>query len=146
MTNPDRRISCRGARTLDEISELTNIARQRRLAERFERLGGKSSALVRIKMCGQHRNIFPPLIEPREPDLDSTESVIEILAKAALVDHHLCRTIRGRDESNVHPLGLFGAHRSDFAVIDHAQEFCLKAKVEGFEFIEKEHPLVRFPE
>ena len=93
-------------------------------------------------MTDQHGDILASVRDRRQSNLNPAQSVVEIFSQAPLVDHHLRFAVRGRDEANIHPLRLLSPDRPHFAVVDHAEQLCLKPRIEGLEFIEKKHPFV----
>ncbi len=93
-------------------------------------------------MVRQRGQVLAPLAQRRERDLDHAQPVVEVLAEAADL-HELAQVaVGGRDDAHVHAPRLRGAERADLAVLEHAQQAHLHARLGLADLVEEDRAAV----
>src|SRR4029453_6207971 len=81
--------------------------------------------------------------ERRNLDLDDVDPEEEILAKSAAAHVFPDVPVRGSDETSIERPRLSGTQPADDALLQRAQELCLKHRVHLAELVEEEAAAVR---
>ena len=94
------------------------------------------------EVLDQQRNVFAPVAQRRQIDVDDVEPVVEILAEF-LFFHHLAQVgIGGRQNPHVHLHHFVRAERREFLLLNHAQQLRLRFRPDGAHFVEKDRAFV----
>ena len=94
-------------------------------------------------MGEQCRYVLGTLTQRWQVQADDVQAVEEIGAEFAPLDRLLERLRGGRDDADVHPLGLATTHSTDFALLQHAQELGLQVEGEVADLVEEQRTFVR---
>ena len=86
----------------------------------------------------QQRDVRAAVAERRQRDGDDVDAIVEVLAKASLVDFLGQLAIGGCDQADVDPDRLVAADAAHFAFLQDAQQLGLQADVEVGNLVEKE--------
>ncbi len=111
-------------RPLYDVGQLSYIARPLVLHQPVERLLRHPLCLfahrptpVLQKMVGQQRDIFWALAQRQEEERDDMQAVVQIFAKLP-GRHGLAQVlVRSGHQTNVHPGGMFCAHRIELTLL-----------------------------
>ena len=94
-------------------------------------------------MGEQQRHILSPFAQGRQNQVDDVEAVIEVLAEAAFADKGQELDIGSSDDAHVH-FDLFGAAEAhELALLNDAEQLCLRLGADGGDFVEEDRALVR---
>ena len=94
------------------------------------------------KVLDQQRNVFAPVAQRRQIDVDDVEPVVEILAEFLFL-HHLAQVrIGGRENPHVDLHDFVRAERREFLLLNHAQQLRLRLRPDGADFVEKDRAFV----
>ena len=124
-----------GERTgaLDGVLELANVARPRVLHDAFDRrsaVAGDRPAHAAGDSSEQHvrecSEVFEPLPERRDLDVDHSEAVVEILTKSMLNDIGRQFAVGGGNHANIHATLTVLTDAADFMFLQHAQQLDLR--------------------
>ena len=130
---------------LDDVVELTNVARPGGRRQRFERVGRDSGDSFIVffdemphEVVGQQGNILAPLFQPRQRQGDDIQAVIQIFAEGA-VGHGGFEIVVGRgQDAHVDRLGARGPDRPHRLFLQHAQQLDLQCQRHIADFIQKQ--------
>ena len=98
------------------------------------------AALGRLfeELAGERRDVLAALAERGQVDLDHGQTVVEVFAKRAFVDHLAEVAVGGGDDAHVDRDHLRPADALNLARLEHAQKLRLKADVELADFVEEQ--------
>src|SRR6202034_2311689 len=98
------------------------------------------------KMLDQERDVFAPVAQWRQIDVDDVQPVVKILAEFFLF-HHLAEVgVGGRENSHVDLHYVVGAEGGKFLLLNHAQQLRLRLRADGADFVEKDGAVMRYLE
>ena len=107
---------------------MPNIARPFRGDQQFHRFGGiHLPFLIRLlrnllqKVRDQQGNIFAPIVQRRQADLDYVEPIVEVFAEFARAHHFLQVAVRSRDDADINIDRFGAADRSHLVFLQDAQ-------------------------
>ena len=103
---------------------------------------GATRELLREEVCGEHRDIRPPFAERRQLDRHDLQSVVQVLAKRALLDGALEILVGGGDDPDVDPDRPLSADRPHLAILKNAQELHLQRRTHLGDLVEEHRALV----
>src|SRR5580658_3138233 len=89
-------------------------------------------------MRGQERDVFPPVAQRGQAQIDYIEAVEEILAEGALFDHDGEVAVGGGDDARLDGDAMRGAYRADFLFLQGAQQLGLQIERELADLVEKD--------
>ena len=95
------------------------------------------------EMIDEHRDLFAPLPQRRDADLDDVQAVVEVFTELMRPHGRLEVAIGGGDEPHVGADGLLAAHARELAVLEHVQQLGLKPQRHLADLVEQERALVR---
>ena len=97
---------------------------------------------MREEMRRQPGNVGAPLAQRRKLDRDEVQAIEQILAELAAGDELVKRPIRCRDHAHVD--GARSARSEDLvgAVLEHAQQFHLRGRIDLADLVEKDRAAV----
>ena len=90
------------------------------------------------EMLGEQDRVAMALGEARDPDDDLGETVIEILAEAARLDHRRQVLVGGADDPRVDRDRLAAADPLDRPLLDEAKQFDLERKRDVADLVEEQ--------
>ena len=93
-------------------------------------------------MLGQGLNVFAPLAQRRDFDLEGNQAEIKIVAKRAFGHPPAEILMRGRNQAEVAVHGPLAADRQNLAVFQDAKQLCLHGHGYVGDFIEKDRAAV----
>src|SRR6185312_321528 len=120
-----------------------HLGRIRRLAA-GEALRG--AAALREDVRGEQRDVFFALAQRWHLDRHDRESPVQVLAKLAARDELLEILVRRRDDADVDLDWPVTTDRFDLALLEHAQELVLHARVDVADLVEEDRAGVRLAE
>ena len=127
----------------DHVVQLTNIAGPFGRDQHLDSLGRVDLAfLIGLpgnllqEMRDQQRDVFAPIVERRQLDVDDVQSVVKIFAEATFAHELLQIAVRRRDDAHV-DLHCFGAaDRAHLVLLQHAQQFDLQPHRHVADFVQ----------
>ena len=90
----------------------------------------------------QERDVFLPLSQRRDADVDHVKPIVKIYAKLTLLNHLLQGSVSGRNEAHIHRNAFRTAYSLDFPLLNGAQQFRLDAGGELVDLVQKQRTLV----
>ena len=91
----------------------------------------------------QHRNVFAAIAKRRHNDVDDIETVEQVLAESALLDHLPQVPVRRGDDTDVHNASAsVGTHLLEFAGLEESQKQSLHPQRHLPDFVEENRPHV----
>src|SRR5438309_2117128 len=100
---------------------------------------------MREEMIRQNRNVFDALPERRQRDADDVQAVVEVLTKVLRLDCLTRIAVGRRNEADVHHgILLLASHAPNHAVLDDAEQLCLKRKAHFGELVQEERASVGY--
>jgi len=144
----DRHIKCLAARedysALDEILQFPNVARPLPIRQGFHRAGrNRFDVLLHLpgepvhEVANQHRNIFPPFPQWRDPNGKDIQSAVQIAAKFACGDHLFQIAVGCGNQPHAHFPGLRAAQTFEFPLLQSTQQLWLDFNWDVADFIQK---------
>src|SRR4029077_8592205 len=141
----DHRIGCQCQRTFDEILELARIARKRVAHQVLQRVLGdpdvvKAFALTVLveEEADEFGDVFLPLPQRGERDLDHLESIVEILAELAAFDHPLQALMRRGEDPHIDGDSAPAAELLDLPFLQYTQQLRLQGERNVTHFVEED--------
>jgi hypothetical protein len=89
-------------------------------------------------MRSQQRNILAALAQWRDAQADHIQTVIEILAKTALLDHGGQLAVGGSEDADVDGNTVRRTHGPDLLLLQSAQQLRLQVEGQFSDFVEKD--------
>src|SRR5258707_11465945 len=131
------------------VFQLANVARPRVSLQHRYRFGGDGrsfnaevTGVFAEKVLDQHRNVLAAFAQGRELEADHVEAVEEVFAKRPFANHRFQIAVRGGDDAHIHRNSLPAANALESLLLEHAQEFYLRAGRQVADFVEEERTLV----
>src|SRR5579884_3052638 len=90
-----------------------------------------------------HWNIFTPISQRRNLNVEHLQSVQEILTERSLGHEFFQIAITGNDKANVNRSSLGLTNSSNFSFLDNPQEFCLQCRSRVRNFVKENRPSIR---
>ncbi|MNG99463.1 hypothetical protein D3C79_586340 [compost metagenome] len=136
----DQRALGQGADTVDEVTQLADIARPVPLAQQRRRPGVERQRawLQAAEVLDQAGNIFAPGVQARQLKLEHGKAVVEVFAKALLMHQRLEVTVGGGDHAPGEVAVFATAQRTVLAGFKHTQQLRLQGQWQLAHFIEKQ--------
>ncbi len=135
---------------LEHVAELAHVAGPRVRQEPLlglRRQGLERQAVVGAdadqQMLGEQDHVAPALAQRRKAKGEDGESVVEILAEAALADGGLQIGVGGADDPRVGRLGMRAAQAPDRALLDDGQQLGLERLRQEPDLVQEDRALVR---
>ena len=132
------------AELLDQVPQLPDVARPavglehaHRLVRQAHRRNAVLLRKILSKLAEQQMNVSLALAQRRQRNLHRVQTVVQVLAKLALVDLLEHVDVGRPDDAHVHFLGLRRAHLDEFAGFEHAEQPHLGAQGQLADFVEK---------
>ena len=129
----------------DRVLQLAHVARPGVALQRLEQLSGGpfGAATVRFpEMLREHRNVTRALPQRGDRHARHSESKVEIVPEAALVDLALQIATRGAKDPHVHARPPGATDALHLCALDRAQQFGLQRYVEVANLVEEQRPAV----
>ena len=134
--------------TPDEVLQLADIPRPRVFQEEREGVRGElhgalvlATKFVQEVSC-EERDRFPPLAKGRDADLDHIEAVVEILSELAVAEGNFEVPVGRSDDPGIRPDDLAPSHAGEFRILEHMEEFGLKAGRQLANLVQEERPFL----
>ena len=132
--------------------QLPDIAGPGKFAKLLERVGVglPARSLIAIgkadrKEIDQLGNVFATFAQRRNVQLDHVQAIIQIFAKAAGRHFGFQIAVRGGDHLHVDVHRMSRTDRSDFLLLQHAQQLGLQVERHFADFVQKDDPLLGGP-
>ena len=94
------------------------------------------------EVLDQQRNIFAPVAQRRQIDVDDVQPVVKIFAEFLLF-HHLAQIrIGGGQNPHIHLHDFVRTERRELLLLNHAQQLGLRLRPDRADFIEEDRALV----
>ena len=93
-------------------------------------------------MSHERGDVFGPIAERRDLDLEASQTVIEVLSEQSFPKHLDGLPVRGCEKAGTHKMRLGGTYRAYLSVVENPKELRLLRQPEGLQFIQEEDPSV----
>src|SRR5581483_11077732 len=136
-------------RALEDVRELAHVAGPATLEERGEderrdarRAAAEAGGDRRHEVRHEHGHVLGALAEGRDLDREDVESVEEVGAEAALLDHALERAVRRGDDAHVDGDFALATDALELALLEDAEELDLRGARQLADLVEQERAAV----
>src|SRR5262249_27304554 len=95
------------------------------LRRQLERTASSLYAEPADKRLGENYDVLAPLPQSWNLNGKHAQSLIEVLTKSSVFNFRLQISVRGSNHAHIHLSSLRTADGFEFALLKHAQQFCL---------------------